>query len=245
MLFMLVMLVAAALGYYFIWQYYLQRKAKFAHYDAFGIDIPVNYTIHGIDVSNYQENIYWDTVKAMKVGDIRLGFVFIKATEGLDDVDPKFSRNWKFAAQDSIVKGAYHFFLSTKSGKAQALHFIKQVDLRKGDLPPVVDIEELYGVPLATMRKRLKECLQTLENYYRVKPIIYSYVDFYEKNLGKEFDAYPLWIAHYFEKEKPRIERSWLFWQHSDRGHVNGITSPVDFNVFKGDTAAFMNMLIK
>ncbi|HCU4420373.1 TPA: hypothetical protein OUU75_003820, partial [Escherichia coli] len=27
---------------------------------------------------------------------------------------------------------------------------------------------------------------------------------------------------------------AWRFWQHSDRGQVDGINGPVDFNVFNG-----------
>ncbi|MDH6942674.1 glycoside hydrolase family 25 protein, partial [Escherichia coli] len=27
---------------------------------------------------------------------------------------------------------------------------------------------------------------------------------------------------------------AWRFWQHSDRGQVDGINGPVDFNVFHG-----------
>jgi lysozyme len=62
--------------------------------------------------------------------------------------------------------------------------------------------------------------------------------------LGKKFNDYPLWIAHYFEKDKPRISRDWHFWQHSENGRVNGITTKVDFNVFKGDSTAFKQLLI-
>ena len=29
-------------------------------------------------------------------------------------------------------------------------------------------------------------------------------------------------------------EMAWRFWQHSDRGQVDGINGPVDFNVFNG-----------
>ena len=39
--------------------------------------------------------------------------------------------------------------------------------------------------------------------------------------------------------EKPVIDRSWTFWQHSETGHVNGIDGYVDFNVFNGDSTAF------
>jgi len=34
------------------YEWYLERKAHFVRYQAFGIDIPTNYSIHGIDVSN-------------------------------------------------------------------------------------------------------------------------------------------------------------------------------------------------
>ena len=49
----------------------------------------------------------------------------------------------------------------------------------------MVDIEKLYGVKPALMRERLKEWLKEIESYYRVKPIIYTYADFYERYLGR------------------------------------------------------------
>jgi lysozyme len=112
-------------------------------------------------------------------------------------------------------------------------------------LPPVVDVEQLYGVAPAIMRQRLLECLQILEKKYGTKPIIYSYIDFYEKNLAPFFDEYPLWVAHYEDANKPRTARNWLFWQHSERGHINGITTPVDCNVFNGDSLALNLILLK
>lgn len=226
-------------------KYTLMQEAKVVRYTAFGIDMPPNYSIHGIDVSSHQKYIHWQAVKEMEIKKIKIDFAFIKATEGLNDTDKYFAKNWKKLKENKIPRGAYLFFLATKSGKKQAENFIKSVQLSSGDLPPVVDIEQLYGVPAATMRLRVKECLQTLENTYKVKPIIYSYVDFYENYLGKDLNEYPLWIAHYFEKDKPRIAREWMFWQHSEKAKVNGITTNVDFNVFKGDTTDFKKILIK
>ena len=84
-----------------------------------------------------------------------------------------------------------------------------------------------------------------MEAYYKVKPIIYTNVDFYENFLSDSFDNYPLWIAHYLVQDKPRIKRNWMFWQHNERGHVNGIDAFVDFNVFNGDSTAFSQLLLK
>ncbi|HVK96683.1 MAG TPA: GH25 family lysozyme, partial [Flavisolibacter sp.] len=67
---------------------------------------------------------------------------------------------------------------------------------------------------------------------------------FYERHLQGEFDHYPLWIAHYLQPERPRIKRNWSFWQHSDKGRVNGINANVDFNVFNGDSSKFKALLV-
>lgn len=222
-----------------------QKEAVVIRYSAFGIDMPPNYNIHGIDVSSYQNYIHWPAVKEMEINNIKIGFAFIKATEGLNDTDRFFKYNWKKLKENNIPRGAYLFFLATKSGKKQAENFIKTVQLEKGDLPPVVDIEEMYGVSKADMQKRLTECLTVLQEHYKVTPIIYSYANFYENNLGKTYNDYPLWIAHYFEKNNPRISRDWQFWQHNEKGSVSGITTKVDFNVFNGDSAAFKKILVQ
>ena len=123
-------------------QWLVERRSSFVEYPEFGIQIPVNYTIHGIDVSKYQDVINWQSVKNMKVEDIQISFVFVKATEGLGNEDAMFSRNWKKLREAGLIRGAYHYFIPTKSGKAQAENFINSVTLLPGDLPPVLDIEQ-------------------------------------------------------------------------------------------------------
>ena len=214
-------------------------------YPAFGIEIPPNYSLHGIDVSRYQKVINWSDVKEMQVKNIKIGFAFIKATEGIDKVDAQFRRNWLNAAKENIPRGAYHYFIAGKSGKAQAANFIEIVKLNKGDLPPVLDIEETYGKSIIEMRQEIKKWLEKVEAQYKVKPIIYTNIYFYKKYLKGLVDEYPFWIAHYLQPDKPRIDLKWAFWQHSESGHVNGIKTTVDFNVFAGDTAEFENLLIK
>lgn len=228
-----------------LYQSIVYRKAKFTRYPEFGIVIPESYSIHGIDVSKYQSMIAWEEVKAMKVKNIQLGFVFIKATEGIGNTDPLFKRNWKKTKENDIIRGAYHFFIGSKDGRMQAENFIDKVELEPGDMPPVLDAEQLNGASTELLKKEMKKWLDIVENHYGVKPIIYTNVDFYNRNLGSEFDRYPLWVAHYYQTEQPRIKRGWVFWQHSDEGRVNGIVSKVDFNVFSGDSMKFKHLLIQ
>lgn len=238
--FVLVLFIVGAAG----WWAWNRAKPHFVHYAAFGIEVPTNYSIHGIDVSKYQEFIDWKLVKAMDVNGTKVEFAFIKATEGLGNMDRQFKRNWQKAKDAGITRGAYHFFIATKSGKTQAENFISRVDLEEGDLPPVIDVEQAYGMSGDKIRKEVRAFIDAMEYNYHVKPIIYTNVNFYNRYLKGEFDDYPLWVAHYLQKERPRIGRDWIFWQHSETGRVNGITNPVDFNVFNGDSADFQKLLI-
>jgi len=242
--FLIALTALLTLGGYIGYQWWLYGRARFVRYPEFGISIPVEYSIHGIDVSKYQQMIAWDAVSAMQVKKIKLGFVFIKATEGIGNTDPQFKRNWKRSKDAGMVRGAYHFFLATKDGRMQAENFIKTVDLKTGDLPPVLDIEQTYGVSKEVIKNEVKEWLNIVQMNYNIKPIIYTNIDFYNHYLKGFFDDYPLWVAHYLQPHKPRIKRDWTFWQHSEAGRVNGILAKVDFNVFNGDSTEFRSLLV-
>ncbi len=216
----------------------------FRHYPDFAIGLPEGFAIHGIDVSRYQENINWPLVHKMRSSDVQLGFVIIKATEGVTLVDRQFLRNWRRSKQAGMVRGAYHFYRPGNTGKRQAEFFTRNVKLQKGDLPPVLDIEQAGNYDAETIASGAMEWLTAIEAHYGVRPIIYTNPGFYNKYLGAAFNDYPLWIAHYREKRAPRIGRPWIMWQHNESGRVNGIRAFVDFNVFNGDSADFKALLI-
>lgn len=229
-------------SFYFI--FFFPFKTNRIYYKDFGIYMPNGYTIHGIDVSHYQRNINWELVKSMKKKNIQIQFAFIKATESNYKVDAYFFRNWTGSKENGIIRGAYHYFDASNDAKQQAILYSQVVSLKKGDLPPVIDIENTNGVSDELLCKKLQTCLKYTEAHFGIKPIIYTYADFYEDHLAGKFDDYPLWIAHYTANKNPSVKRQWHFWQHHETGRVNGIQGPVDFNVFNGDTASFENLLI-
>ncbi|RZM22566.1 MAG: glycoside hydrolase family 25 protein [Pedobacter sp.] len=214
-------------------------------YNSFNIKIPKGHLIHGIDVSYYQGKIDWKQVKAMEEDDVAVKFAFIKATEGMFNVDPYFQRNWREAPKAGIICGAYHYFKPKKSGLWQAKFFLQTVKFEAGDLPPVVDIEELNGISSAEMRLELQVFLTHIEKKTDVKPIIYTGLSFYKDYLKGYFDEYPLWVAHYHQPRLKMPAGDWHFWQHSDKAKISGINHVVDFNVFNGDSLKFDSMLIR
>lgn len=215
-------------------------------YSKFDINIPKGYAIHGIDVSYAQGQVDWHKVRAMKDDDVSVTFAFIKATEGLLTVDPYFKRNWREAAKTGIICGAYHYFRPMKSGKQQARFFLQTASMEHGDLPLVVDVETLDGKSPQVMRKELRAFVEHIQAKTKVRPIIYSGLSFYHDYLQGYFDDHILWIAHYHQSElRVRKQGTWHFWQHSDRGKINGINHAVDFNVFNGDSSSFRKLLIR
>ncbi|MEO8820405.1 MAG: GH25 family lysozyme [Ginsengibacter sp.] len=236
-------LCAIILAAYFLVNLFILPPHIF--YPGFQIEIPKGYEIHGIDVSRYQSTINWKEVKSMEDNGIKIGFVFIKATEGTSIVDGQFRRNWLQAEAENIPKGAYHFFIPNRNVQKQVQNFIQIVNLKIGDMPPVLDVEKSRGLSVNDMQKAVKLWLDEVGQHYGVKPVLYTNIDFYNRYFQIGFEDYPLWIAHYLQPEKPRLDNKWVFWQHSEKGRVDGIKATVDFDIFYGDSTDFNNFLIQ
>lgn len=204
-------------------------------------------TYEGIDVSHNQGEVKWDQVKAAGKQ-----FVFIKATEGNDYLDPKFKSNWEGAKAAGLPRGAYQFFHPGDDPQTQADFFIKNVKLEANDLAPVVDIEHSDAVSVTDIQKELQSYLDILEQAYGIKPILYSGQNFLDTEIPHGFGSYPLWIAEYPKKgevqegpKTPSQWKDWTFWQYSSSGAVNGIAGHVDLNRFKGTQAQWKALLIR
>lgn len=184
----------------------------------------------GLDVSEYQGSIDWEAVDSLEGRPIR--FVFVRATCGIDRKDAQFETNWKGAKK--YIRGAYHYYRPDENSLEQARKFIATVLLQPGDLPPVLDIEQLpENQSMERLKMGLQKWLDAVEKHYRRKPIIYSGQRFYEDFLKEEFSAYTFWVANYnFFAET--LQSEWLFWQFSEKGRVEGIPEKVDVNLYNG-----------
>ncbi|MEW5676278.1 glycoside hydrolase family 25 protein [Flavobacterium enshiense] len=191
--------------------------------------------VAGFDVSEYQGNIAWEKIDKIE-DDFPLAFVFIRATAGNDRPDLRFEENWKAAKEHYFIRGAYHYYRPNENSIAQADNFIKTVKLRKGDLPPVLDIEKLpKNQSIDSLKVGLRRWLNRVEKHYKVKPIIYSGESYYTDFLREEFKGeYPFWIANY-NLFVENIKKDWLIWQFTEKAQIYGIKGLVDVNVFNGN----------
>lgn len=210
------------------------------------VQIPAGYEIHGIDISRYQGDIDWDDLQEAMIGDCPVRFVLIKATEGRTKIDPYFKSNFYNSKEYGFVRGAYHFWSNKSSARDQAYFFINNVKLVNGDLPPVLDVENVpENVDVEDFQRDLLTWLHIVEDKYHVKPIIYTYHKFKQQYLNTPvFDDYPYWIAHYYV-DKVEYKGEWKFWQHTDAGRLDGIDGYVDFNIYNGSYYDLQQMTIR
>jgi lysozyme len=208
--------------------------------------------VYGIDVSHHQGAINWQTLKELGVD-----FVYIKATEGIDYVDPAFEKNWQGARAAGVLTGAYHMFRPEDTAVEQASNFIRaleSVGYSASDLPPVLDIESVHTIkdlPHKELHDRAVNYLKLIEESLGRKAVVYTNPRFWQDYLSDvhEIVKYPLWVAEYeLGASEPSSTAGWKdyhFWQFSQYGVVDGVEKKVDLNRFNGEKADLLTMISK
>ena len=204
----------------------------------------LGYTIKGVDVSEYQGDIDWQILSNQDIQ-----FAFIKATEGSSYVDPNFLDNFTNALNTNLRVGAYHFFSFESSGKTQAENFIDTVPIVENSLPNVVDVE-LYGdfksnpLDVQSVVKELTTMLQSLEDTYKSKPIIYTTKITYNLYIKDNFPNYSIWLRDVHFSHNVKLTPNVDFWQYSSTQILDGYNGDeqyIDMNVFCGSQDDFKN----
>ena len=239
--------LAIVVGYIWFFYYFFVSPYGFRWRALYGdVSYPEGYEIHGIDVSHHQGVIDWAELKDRgMINKCPIRFVMIKATEGATRTDENFLDNFSQARENGFTRGAYHFYSVHTPADQQAAHFIRQVKLQNGDLPPVLDVEHKPKEQSDDeFRASVLQWLDIVEQHYRVKPIIYTYYKFKMRYLNDSaFDQYPYWIAHYYV-DSLEYKGPWKFWQHTDAGRLPGIKGNVDFNIYNGSYYDLRQMTI-
>ena len=210
--------------------------------------------IYGIDISRHQHEkgrkrfaINWRNLRITSLGPrhntegetFPVSFIYIKSTEGTTVRNRYFLKDYAAARAQGIHVGAYHFFSLKSSALAQATYFVNSTLFREGDFPPVLDVEPTeaqirkIGGDEELMR-RIRTFMEYVERRTHMRPILYINQMFVNRHMGSAADIkqrYNVWIARYGQY-KPDVKL--VYWQLTPEGRVNGITGPVDINVFNG-----------
>ena len=185
--------------------------------------------IHGIDISHYQGQVFWEVIGENS----KMAYVYIKASEGGDRIDPRYERNIQLAHQYGLKVGSYHFFRPKTNLAKQLENFMTQCRPGDQDLIPMIDVETKSGLPTSEFRDSLTKFITLVEEAYKQKPLIYTFTNFYNAHMQGAIDGYPLMIAQYNAVE-PELKdgRDITMWQYTGKGRINGINGFVDKSRF-------------
>jgi lysozyme len=202
--------------------------------------------IQGIDVARYQTQIDFGTVRRSGIH-----FVFMKATEGKDYLDPNFRSNWAAARDAGMPRGAYHFMTWCSLASEQAQWFISNVPSDPDALPPVLDLEwnnhsSCKAKPSrADALEKIRVMLAAMEAHTGKLPIIYTDMNFHRDVLEGEFFPNAFWLRSTAAEPHERYRnRGWTFWQWTQTGVVRGVRGEVDRNAFYGSQNDWANFLM-
>ncbi len=186
----------------------------------------------GIDISSHQGDIDWTKVAS----DPYIRFVYIKATEGATYQSSHYRFNVEGARRHGILVGSYHYITSTSPIDAQARNFTMQATRQSQDLIPMIDVEERGQWSRSQLIDSVAKLAGLLERHYGRKPMIYSTIDFYNKNLAPHFNKYPLYIGRY-SSSAPQInwQGNYTVWQFTENGIIPGIDAYVDLCHYRDD----------
>lgn len=201
--------------------------------------------VHGIDVSEYQDEINWKKVKSSEAD-----FVFIRAgyrstKEGELCKDADFDENIKAANKAGIMTGAYFFSQALNEEEAieEAEYLLKLVAPYDIQMPLVIDFEIIEGgrldeaiddgqLPASSMYHDivLAFCRRVEEAGY--ESAVYANYDMLTNYMDSTLldDEAVIWAAQY--GGKCGVPGDYLFWQCSDAAEISGIKEPVDHDIW-------------
>lgn len=192
-------------------------------------------TLRGMDVSYYQTNVDWRAVRETGVA-----FAFIRVSDGLQFIDPRFPGYWAEARAAGVIRGAYQYFRPAQDPIAQANLLLSRMGpLQPGDLPPVLDVEDRNsGRTPAQIAAAVRAWVAHVTAQIGRPPIVYAGLySWRDLTSSADLTTSPLWVAQYTSAACPDIPAPWtrwMFWQYTAMGTLPSIPGAVDLNLFNG-----------
>lgn len=183
--------------------------------------------IFGVDVSRHNGAI--DHFKCAAAG---AKFAAVRCTVGDYYIDTRWGENYAGFTAAGVKRLAYMVVVPENScghkitAEAHVNIFLKAVEKRPLDFPPVLDCElpRLHQPGLNVyLTDLIKEICQLLLHELGDYPIIYTRKTWWDPSVNRAsyWKNYPLWTAHYTSAPQPLVPSdwpSWQLWQYSNKG---------------------------
>ena len=199
----------------------------------------------GIDVSKFQGNINWSSVKNENV-DFAIHRVGLRGYEtGKIVEDTMFEKNIVEAEKQGIDCGVYFVTqaINYNEGVEEANWVLDHIKGYNIVCPIAIDVEWAGGgqgnngradnISKEERTQAVKGFCDTIKNAGYI-PMIYANKDWLTNYLDMNvlYD-YNVWLAHYVKgapSNKSDYEGNYIYWQYTSKGNINGINGYVDLN---------------
>ena len=201
--------------------------------------------VHGIDVSQFQDDINWKRVKSSEAdfAFIRAGYRKAETGELVEDED--FRDNIKKANRAGIMTGAYFFSQAVNEAEAveeadYLLDLVKKYDI---EMPLVIDYEIYHGgrlekaiesgdLPAASLYHDIVIAFCDRVEQAGYESAVYANYDMLTNYMDSSIldDDVTIWAAQY--SGECTVKGDYLFWQCSEETAIDGIKDPVDHDIW-------------
>ena len=201
--------------------------------------------VHGIDVSEFQDDINWKKVKSGEADFVFVRAGFRKSDTGELMTDDDFEENIRKAKKAGLMVGAYFFSQAVNTDEAveEAQYMLELVKPYDIDLPLVIDYELFEG-------GRLQQKVQAGEmpnasDYHDIVVAFCSTVEDagYEAAVYANYDMLTnymdstvldkqefIWAAQY--GGQCYVKGNYMFWQCAENAEVSGVDGFVDHDIW-------------
>lgn len=186
--------------------------------------------LKGIDVSEHQGRINWDTVKSqIDYAILRIGYG--DNTSSQDDA--QFIRNANECVRLGIPFGVYIYSYATsiEQAKSEAEHTLRMIKGYKLDYPIYYDLEDnnttgqCSNLFIADMAETFANVIESNGYWCGMYASTYWWNN---KLTDGRFNRWVKWVAQY--ASNCTYSGSYDMWQYASDGRINGISGNVDVN---------------
>ena len=179
----------------------------------------------GIDLSGWDDVVYWDTLKT------QVKFVILRAGIGQGGTDSVYEKYYKKCKEIGMPVGAYWYSKATtvKAAQQEANYILERLKGKKFEYPIYYDIE--HQATLDTGKQMISQMLKAFcsileSNKYYCG--VYSSKNYLETLFTEEvLNLYDIWLAHYTSSTSYKRHK---IWQYTDKGRLSGKPGDCDLN---------------
>ncbi|MCI9366454.1 MAG: hypothetical protein HFJ54_08160 [Clostridia bacterium] len=162
---------------------------------SFAFSSSSNTIYQGIDVSNWQGYINYQSVKAEGID-----IVYIKSSQGTNITDPYFRINYDNAKANGLKVGFYHYLTARNANEAikEAEYFSSVISGTEPDCKLAMDFEYFGNLNADEINNISITFLEKVKELTGKDLVIYSDLYNSRNTFRKDLSSkYPLWIAEY------------------------------------------------